>query len=48
MSADLKFLEEILLGLSDSDLEWAGARIRRIKAASRPEIIARKTIIRKR
>lgn len=47
MSADLEFLEEIFQSLSSSDIDWAIARLKRIKASMHPEIIARKTIIRK-
>jgi hypothetical protein len=48
MSADLAFLEELLLGLDTSSLEWAKTRISRILESRKPEIIVRKTIIRKR
>ena len=48
MSADLDFLDELLRGLDESALDWAEARIRRIKAARKSSIITRKTIISKR
>ena len=47
MSADLAFLEEIILGLDLSDLEWLEIRIKRRKESMHPEKIVRKTIIRK-
>lgn len=47
MSADLDFLDELFHGLSLSEIDWAIARLNRIKAAMHPEKIARKTIIRK-
>ena len=47
MSADLAFLDEIILGLDISDLEWLEIRIKRRKESMNPKIIARKTIIRK-
>jgi len=47
MSADLDFLDELFHGLSLSEIDWAIARLNRIKAAIHPEKIARKTIIRK-
>ncbi len=47
MSADLDFLDALLRGLDDSDLDWAEARIKRIKESRNPMIIVRKTIIRK-
>lgn len=47
MSADLDFLDALLRGLDDASLEWAAIRIARILESRHPEIIARKTIIRK-
>lgn len=47
MSADLDFLDEIFRALSPSERDWAIIRLKRIGEAERPEIIARKTIIRK-
>ena len=47
MSADLAFLDEIILGLDISDLEWLEIRIKRRKESMHPEKIVRKTIIRK-
>jgi hypothetical protein len=44
---DTDFWDEVLAGLSLSDLEWLEIRIRRRKESMRPEIIVRKTIIRK-
>jgi len=47
MSADLSFLDELLLGLDSSTLDWLEARIKRRKASPHPEITNRKAIIRK-
>ena len=47
MSADLAFLDEIVLGLDLSDLEWLEIRIKRRKESMNPKTIVRKTIIRK-
>jgi hypothetical protein len=44
---DVCFWDELLQGLSAADLDWLAARIQRRKASLHPEIIARKTIIRK-
>ena len=48
MSADLAFLEELILGLDTDILEWLQIRIGRILAARKPEITTRRSIIRKR
>ena len=47
MSADLDFLDAILRGLDDSDLDWAETRIKRIKESRNEPELKRKTIIRK-
>ena len=47
MSADLTFLDEIIQGLDIGTLEWLEIRIARRKATMHPEIIVRRTIIRK-
>jgi hypothetical protein len=47
MSADLDFLTELLQGLDTATPEWAKMRICRILESRKPEIIVRKTIIRK-
>jgi len=47
MSADLDFLDELLLGLDVASLEWAQTRIRRILESRQPGIVARRIIIRK-
>lgn len=47
MHTDSSFWEELLAGLSYADLDWLQIRIERQKASLHPEIIARKTIIRK-
>ena len=44
---DSDFWDEVLAGLSLSDLDWLEIRIRRRKESMKPEIIARKIIIRK-
>lgn len=44
---DITFWDELIAGLSLSDLDWLAVRIQRRKASLHPEIIARKTIIRK-
>jgi hypothetical protein len=44
---DIDFWDEVLAGLTLSDLEWLEIRIRRRKESMRPEITARKIIIRK-
>ena len=44
---DTSFWDELLQGLSASDLDWLAARIERRKASLHPEKIARKIIIRK-
>ena len=41
------FWDLLLQGLSSSDLDWLKIRIERRQASMHPEIIARKTIIRK-
>lgn len=41
------FWDLLLQGLSSSDLDWLKIRIEHRQASMRPEIIARKTIIRK-
>ena len=46
-SMDTEFWDELLQGLSASDLDWLAARIERRKAAMHHEKIARKIIIRK-
>lgn len=43
----IEFWDELLAGMSYSDLEWLEARIRRRKAAMHPERVERKIIIRK-
>jgi hypothetical protein len=45
---DTCFWDELLQGLDMADLDWLEARIRRRKASLKPEIIARKTIIKRR
>jgi len=45
---DIDFWDELIAGLSASDLDWLAARIQRRQASLHPEIIVRKTIIRKR
>jgi hypothetical protein len=47
MSADLDFLEELLLGLDTPVLEWAQIRIRHILEGRQPEIVKSRIIIRK-
>jgi hypothetical protein len=47
MSADLDFLEELLLGLDTATLEWLKIRIGHILEARQPGIVARRIIIRK-
>ena len=48
MSADLDFLDELILSLDRSVLEWLQIRIARRLASMRPEITERRAIIRKR
>lgn len=47
MSADLEFLDVLIRGLDNSVLDWLEIRIRRIKESRNPQIISRRTIIRK-
>jgi len=44
---DTDFWDELLWSLDSTDLDWLETRIRRRKAALKPEIIIRRTIIRK-
>jgi hypothetical protein len=44
---DTYFWDEVLQGLTLADLEWLEIRIRRRKESMKPEITARKIIIRK-
>jgi len=48
MSADLDFLDELILSLDRSVLEWLQIRIAQRLAGMRPEITERRAIIRKR
>ncbi len=47
MSADLEFLDELIAGMDAATLDWLQIRIARRLAGMRPEIAARRTIIRK-
>jgi len=47
MSADLEFLDELIAGMDAATLDWLQIRIARRLACMRPEIVARRTIIRK-
>jgi hypothetical protein len=44
---DIHFWDQLIAGLDSSDLDWLKIRIERRQASLRPEIIVRKTIIRK-
>jgi hypothetical protein len=44
---DIDFWDSLIAGLDLSDLDWLEIRIQRRKASLHPEIVARKTIIRK-
>ena len=47
MSADLDFLDELIGGMDAATLNWLQIRIARRLACMRPEIVERRTIIRK-
>lgn len=47
MSADLEFLDELIGGMDAATLDWLQIRIARRLASCRPEIVERRTIIRK-
>lgn len=44
---DIDFWDSLIAGLNQSELDWLEIRIRRRKESLKPEIIARRTIIRK-
>jgi hypothetical protein len=47
MAIEREFWDLLIAGLGSSDLDWLKTRIERRQASLHPEIIARKTIIRK-
>lgn len=47
MRSDLDFLDELIGGMDAATLDWLQIRIARRLASMRPEIVERRTIIRK-